>query len=100
MTDSPADESDNTSEASAVSFYGADLDPQFKEKFGGEMQDLVDSLLEKRSMIGSNERAKCYVRIASMLAKSVWKDWTCDNMETLRHVFCDSIRRGDKDEKR
>lgn len=92
-------ESDNLSEASAMSFGGHDIDPGFKDKYLGDIQDALEPLVEKRSKFGSQDRTKSYVIITNLLSKSVWTDWCDENQELLKQCVVDSIKRGDNKER-
>jgi len=98
--DSSEDESDDNMSAtsSAVSFE-QEVDPNFTTRHLGDMEDCLEPLTEKRSMIGGAERSKAYVLMTSLMCKGVWPDWCAKNAHVLRQIYIDSLKRGDSSER-
>jgi len=98
--DSSEDESDdNMSATSSVVSFDQEVDPEFTARHLGDMEDCLEPLTEKRSMIGGAERSRAHVLMTSLMCKGVWPDWCAKNAHVLRQIYIDSLKRGDSSER-
>jgi len=98
--DSSEEESDNSaSEESSVISFDQDIDPGFISKHMGDMEGCLEPLTEKRSMIGGADRSRAYVLMTNLLLNGVWHDWCLTNVNVLRQIYIDSLKRGDRSER-
>lgn len=98
--DSSEDESDdNMSATSSVVSFVQEVDPEFTTRHIEDMEDCLEPLTGKRSMISGAERSQAHVLMTSLMCKGVWHEWCAKNEHVLRQIYTDSLKRGDNSER-
>jgi len=98
--DSSEDESDdNISATSSLVSFVQEEDPEFTTRHLGDMEDCLEPLTGKRSMISGAERSRAYVLMTSLMCKAVWHEWCARNAHVLLQIYIDSFKRGDSIER-